>query len=259
MARKKSRLVLLASALIVVIYTIVIYAQSSQANRPNQPPAAQAEGPVIDYAGPDSPDKTDSSLTGTERDRRHAKSGTYDRAGSLPIKEDPNMWPVNLSSHWWLHLPALPVAQSDTIVVGSVTGSHAFLSNDKHVVYSEFYLQVEQMLKDGTQNINLGDVITTTRYGGIVRFPSGRKYVYRLSRQAWPATGSRYVLFLRRNQSGDFDILTGYEIRNGEAEPLDGSDKGHPLQFQKYAGTPEAAFLEEIRTTILNSTAGEHP
>ncbi|HVG90488.1 MAG TPA: hypothetical protein VNB54_03265, partial [Alphaproteobacteria bacterium] len=196
--------------------------------------------------------------TGDDQNKRRAKSASYDRQNSLPIKEEPGIWPVNLSSHWWLHLPALPVTQSDAIAVGAITGNKAFLSNDKHAVYSEFSLQVEQVLKDGTQSINPGAVITTTRFGGIVRFPSGTKYVYRLSRQSWPATGSRYVLFLRKNQSGDFDIVTGYEFRDGVAKPLDGTDLPGALPFQKYAGTLESVLLGAIKHAVASSTAGEH-
>jgi hypothetical protein len=117
---------------------------------------------------------------------------------------------------------------------------------------------VEQTLKDETKSINPGDAITTTRFGGIVRFPSGTRYVYRLPKQAWPATNGRYVLFLRKNKSGDFDIVTGYEFRQGVAEPLDGTDLPRSLPFQKYAGTPEPALLDEIKTAITNSTSGEH-
>jgi hypothetical protein len=259
MTRIKLKAFVLACAFAALIYGAVIYAQSSQPGNVSKPSRTVAEGPVVDYAGPDSPDSSnDLNLTGTERDRRHAKSASYDRPNSLPIKEEPGTWPVNLSSHWWLHLPALPVTQSDAIALGTITGSRAFLSKDKHAVYSEFSLQIEQILKDKTQNINPGAVVTTTRYGGIVRFPSGTRYVYRLSRQAWPSIGSRYVLFLRKNRSGDFDIVTGYELRDGVTEPLDGTDLPSALPFKKYAGTPEPMLLDAIKSALANSAAGEH-
>lgn len=257
MARNKFTYVMLASTLALLAPTIVLHSQSS--NRANKPPQASAEGPVIDLA---TSNATDSNANlgepGGDREKRRAKSASYDRQNSLPIKEEPGIWPVNLSSHWWLHLPALPVTQSDAIAVGAVTGNRAFLSNDKHAVYSEFSLRVEQVLKDGTQSINPGAVITTSRFGGIVRFPSGTKYVYRLSRQAWPVTGSRYVLFLRKNQSGDFDIVTGYELREGKVEPLDGTDVPGALPFQKYAGTTEPALLDAIKSALATSASGEH-
>jgi hypothetical protein len=259
MARKKFTHVILASILALLVYTVVIYAQSSRANSASKPRQAAADGPVIDLP---TSNATDSNAnlgeTGGDQGKRRAKSGTYDRPHSLPIKEDADITPLDLSSHWWLHLPALPVDQSDAVAVGSITGSRAFLSNDKCAVYSEFSLQVEQVLKDGTQSINPGAVITTTRFGGIVRFPSGRRFEYRLARQSWPATGSRYVLFLRKNQSGDFDIVTGYELRGGQAEPLDGTDLPGALPFQKYAGSPEPGLLDAIKSALANSAAREH-
>jgi hypothetical protein len=257
MANKVFKRTTLASIFALLTCTVFIYAQSVSANRANKVPLVPVEGPVVDFTPPNSPDTADSSRTADERARRHAKSATYDRPDSLPFTEDPAITPVILSSHWWLHLPALPVSQSDAIAVGSVTDSRAFLSNDRHAVYSEFSLQVEQVLKDGTQSISTGTVITTTRFGGIIHFASGRRYAYRVPRQGWPATGSRYVLFLRKNQSGDFDIVTGYELREGKVEPLDGADGGS-LPFKKYAGTPEPSLLDEIKTAITNSNSGEH-
>jgi hypothetical protein len=259
MARKKPTYVMLASILALLTYTIVSYAQSSRTNSASKPAQTAVDGPVIDFPASAAADSSAAlGAIGDDREKRRAKSASYDRQNSLPIKEEPGIWPVNLSSHWWLHLPALPVTQSDAIAVGAITGNRAFLSNDKHAVYSEFSLWVEQVLKDGTQSINPGAVITTTRFGGIVRFPSGTKYVYRLSRQAWPVTGSRYVLFLRKNQSGDFDIVTGYELREGKVEPLDGTDVPGALPFQKYAGTPEPALLDAIKSALATSASGEH-
>lgn len=260
MARKKSTYVMLASVLALLTYTVILYAQSSQTNSASKSPLAPVEGPVIDLPTSNAID-SNANLggPGDDREKRRAKSGSYDRPGSLPIKEEPGTWPVNLSDHWWVKLPALPVDRSDAIAVGFITGGRAFLSNDKHAIYSEFYLQVEQVLKDGTQSINPGAVITTTRFGGIIRFPSGTRYVYKLSLQGWPATGGRYVLFLRKNQSGDFDIVTGYEFREGMAEPLDGI-QGYrvALQLQKYAGTPEPDLLAAIKAALATSPSGEH-
>jgi hypothetical protein len=256
----KTKAFLLASILTILMCGVmIIRAQSFQTESISKTPQSVLDGPVVDYAGPNSPDtNADINLTGTERDKRHAKSASYDRANSTPIKEDAGTAPLSLNSHWWLHLPALPVTQSDAIAIGNVTGSRAFLSADKHAVYSEFPLQVEQILKDSTQSISVGASITTTRFGGIVRFPSGRKYVYQISRQAWPATGSRYILFLRKGLTGDFDIVTGYELRNGTAQPLDGTDLPGALPFQKYAGASETDLLEAIRIALAASAQGEH-
>jgi hypothetical protein len=139
MARKKFTYVMLASTLALLAPTIVLHSQSSQSNRANKPPQASVAGPVIDLPTSNAIDSNANlGEPGGDLEKRRAKSGTYDRPKSLPIKEDPDSWPVSLSDHWWLHLPALPIAQSDVVVVGAITGSRAFLSNDKHAIYSEF-------------------------------------------------------------------------------------------------------------------------
>jgi hypothetical protein len=105
--------------------------------------------------------------------------------------------------------------------------------------------------------LSLGFPIITTRAGGVVRFPSGKTQKYTFVDQGWPVTGKRYVLFLAKNESGDFNIVTGYEFRDGIAEPLDGgSGAGATKHLRQYARTSEPAFLEIIKNAIANSTVG---
>src|SRR5258708_32167306 len=78
-----------------------------------------------------------------------AKGRRYDRPKSPPITELPacdDVLPLN--AHWWLGIPALPVPQSDAIVIGEVLGGRAYLSNNRSVVYSEFPVLVEDVLKN---------------------------------------------------------------------------------------------------------------
>jgi len=246
----KLKTAILAAALIFGVFAVIPYAQQT-----TTAPATAPQEPTVDFPSPD--EKPPVFLT-SEQEKRRAKSAIYDRPKSLPIKETPGMTYIPLSDHWWLRLPALPVAQSDAVVLGVIADCHAFFSNDRHVVYSEFSLEPEQILKDDTNSVSLGFPVTTTRLGGVVRFPSGRTQTYHRLKQSWPIPGRRYVLFLRRNEAGDFDIVTGYEFRDGTAQPLDGTPgikTEHELR--KYEGTSEAALLELIKTAIANSP-GEH-
>lgn len=69
--------------------------------------------------------------------------------------------------------PALPVIDSDAIVIGEVVEAQAHLSNDLGGVYSEFTTHVSQVLKqDSKTTIALDSLITAERPGGRVRFPS---------------------------------------------------------------------------------------
>jgi hypothetical protein len=135
------------------------------------------------------------------------------------------------------------------IVIGSAAGSRSFLSVDKHAVYSEFTFHVDEVLK-GKQIVSLGDLLTTTRFGGVVRFATGTTYIYRISKQGWPVTGRRYVLFLSKNQSDDFDIVTGYELRDGVAQALDGALEPATFRLRKYDGKPEPTLLNDIEALI---------
>src|ERR1700755_2170007 len=56
-----------------------------------------------------------------------------------PIIELPgNIEPLPLAAHFWIGLPALPVAQSDAVVLGEVIDRRANLTEDGTGVYSEF-------------------------------------------------------------------------------------------------------------------------
>ena len=96
MGRKKFIHIMLASILALLVYSVVIYAQSSPANRANKSPLAPVEGPVIDLPTSNAADSNANlGEPGGDQEKRRAKSGTYDRPDSLPIKEEPGSWPVN--------------------------------------------------------------------------------------------------------------------------------------------------------------------
>jgi hypothetical protein len=161
--------------------------------------------------------------------------------------------PLPINDHTLIRLPALPIAESDVIVMGKVTDAQAHLSDDKTGVYSEFPVEVSEVLKDTAKSISIGSTISTTRTGGAVRFASGKVQEYRINRQGMPVSGSQYVLFLKREEAGDFTILTGYELSNGIITPLDGEDTSDPraaLSFAYYSNVAEAQFIQDLRSAI---------
>ena len=98
--------------------------------------------------------------------------------------------------------PALPIAKSDIIVVGEVVTAEAHLSEDKSSVYSEFGVRVINVFKS---NISLaGSQIMVERLGGYVKYPDGRRLLYRVGTGGMPAVGRRYVLFLKSLSSTRF-------------------------------------------------------
>jgi len=183
--------------------------------------------------------------------KRQAKSKRYDRLPTGRIIEAPfdvDELPVNV--YWWKGLPGLPVAESDAIVVGYVRDAHAYLSNNRSVVYSEFSLRVDEILKEAAKRLSEGQTIVAQRLGGAVIFPSGKVQHYRVSKQGFPQTDEKYILFLKSNGQ-DYDIITGYAIGSGQVIPL---DQGANLPFASYQGKSVDYFLTEIKQAISAST-----
>lgn len=144
-------------------------------------------------------------------------------------------------------LPAVPVSQSEAILVGSVVDAQAYLSNDKTGVYSEFNVAIEEALKNSASApLAVKSIVSMEREGGAVRFPSKGKYLYRISGQGMPRVGKRYVFFLKASEPPQtFEIITAYELRGGKVIPLDSSQ-----QFDAYKNVEEAVFLDGLRNAV---------
>ncbi|HEU4714638.1 MAG TPA: hypothetical protein VFS76_23945, partial [Pyrinomonadaceae bacterium] len=115
-------------------------------------------------------------------------------------------------------------------------------------IYSEFQIKLDTVIKNDPANeVRVGQPLIVERSGGRVRLPSGKIVVSWVRNQNMPEPGKRYVLFLthsfqaRDDAPKDFNILTGYELRNGLVFPLDDI---HP--FTNYRGTAESAFLKDL-------------
>jgi hypothetical protein len=137
--------------------------------------------------------------------------------------------------------------------VGTISDARAHLSDDKNSVYSEFSVTIKEVLKNNTGlSLAVGDSVTLERKGGRVRYPSGHVSWFYVVGQGLPQLNAQYVLFLKTaNEERLFDILTGYEIRNGRIEPLDYSPG--VVGFQHYSGSDVTAFMNEMRTNIANA------
>jgi hypothetical protein len=147
--------------------------------------------------------------------------------------------------------PALPVAESDIVVVGTVGTGQAHLSENKKNVFSEFTLIVENVLKSKTSSVVQGSVLTIDRIGGHVKYPSGQKVLYRIFGMNMPQIGSRYLFFLTsKHNKEDLSILTGYELTQDGAAPL---DEELP-QVRSLTGVSENDILQRVRNLVRNSS-----
>ncbi|MGB9181763.1 MAG: hypothetical protein WCB68_21210 [Pyrinomonadaceae bacterium] len=156
--------------------------------------------------------------------------------------------------HWPPGFPELPVAESDAVVIGVACKATAHLTEDETGLYSEFTIRIDEILKtDGQASLSTGDSIIADRLGGRVRYPTGEMGQFSIGGFGMPREGKRYVLFLKRGgEDEDYQIVTGYELRQGRVYPLDRSSSNE-TNFDIYANSDEASFLNKIRATAAKS------
>lgn len=198
--------------------------------------------PVTDF---DAPEPTDPKI----REKRSAKDGKFE-SSDLVIDDSADI--VTSTSHWAAELSAIPANKSDVIVVGNVTNAQAYTSHSKTHVYSEFTVQVVEVIKNDVSNpITVNSSIDVDRIGGRVRFPNGRVGQYFIIGQHMPEVGKQYLLFITKSDGkGDYNILTGYEIQDGIIHPLDHPSTGHPITTRE--GSNATSFLNEVRAAVAN-------
>lgn len=138
--------------------------------------------------------------------------------------------------------PALPVSKSDVIVIAEVLNAESHRSENKLNIFSNFEVRVSEVLKGS--NLSAGGIINVQRIGGFVKYPDGRKVLFRLTGNGMPAVGGRYALFLN-SRDEDYVIITGYELGAEGVMPLDDS-----RQFERYQGENENDFIKALRDAV---------
>lgn len=201
--------------------------------------------PTLEYQK-HQPDK----LSAKQKERRKK----YNNRNAPRVSESSDL--IYSTNDWYVGLPALPVAKSKGIIVGEVVQAEVQLSEDETNVYSEFTIQIADVLKnDSSFSLGVGNSVVAERLGGRVRLPSGKVIVARTDKQDLPRIGKRYVFFLSKDTHGDFRILTGYELRDGRVYPLDNLRPGHPIMA--YTGTAEVSFFADLNTVLANPSISQ--
>jgi len=172
-----------------------------------------AATPVVDLA---------SSSSAALSPERLSKSRRYDNEWIVKSEIDPSI--KNVVREPLEDISDLPTDKSELIVEGRVTNSAAFLSSDKGAVYSEFTVEVSDVLKDTSGfNVKTGHSIVTERFGGRVKYQNGQIIRYGIVGQGSPAQGRNYLFFLSRAEQGNYNILTAYELQGNKVQALDGA------------------------------------
>jgi hypothetical protein len=146
---------------------------------------------------------------------------------------------------------ATPTDTSDAIIIGTVSSSSSYLNNSKRGIYSEFKVEIQQILKG--QRISIGQSIDTVRVGGRLRLPSGKILVRNRTGYSYPLHGRQYLFFLKEFDTHDseyFKIVTGYELSAGKVvASIDTDDTGN--QFGQYKGMDEVQFISVVKKEML--------
>jgi hypothetical protein len=233
----------LAAFLGLIAIATFVTSQKVFSNSPliliNQEQTDESQIPVTDYLAPKPTDPA-------ERSKRKEKSRRYSSKVNR-IKDEPSIALITSSESSIEWIPALPVTLSNAVIIGEITNSEAYLSDDRNGVYTEFTVRIEEVLKsDGELPLVPGATIIAEREGGGVRFPSGHVQRYVVSGEGMPKVRSRYTLFLKSNGPGqDFRLLRGYELRNGLVFPLD--------KFVKdaaYKNMDQDVFINKVHSVI---------
>jgi hypothetical protein len=198
---------------------------------------------------------SDTTVVGTDR---LLKNSRYDNEGIVKSEVDSSI--ANVVREPLEHISDLPADKSDLVVEGTVTGSAAFLSNDKGAVYSEITVHVSDVLKDSSNlNVKIGDSILTERFGGRVKYPNGQIVRYGIVGQGFPAKGRKYLFFLSRAGEGNYNLLTAYELQGNKVQALDGArvnlGRGK-WAFDKHNHEDYQAFRKATEQAIQNAPAG---
>jgi hypothetical protein len=244
------------TAVLLIVFTLTVAASVTTLQGANQAATSQGGGnapqggagqrfkshfPVVDY---DAPEESDPD----KQKERKEKGKRYDHSF---VSKHPSLESSEAVFHtdWYRYLEALPVGQSRSIVVGVVKSSEAHLSDDKTGVYTEFAVEIREVLKGEGGNLTVGKLVHADRPGGYVRYPGGHVELYRFADLNMPAVGGEYLFFLTRpEQSHNYEVLTAYEFSPRGVIPLDSL-----VLFQAFTGTERGTFLSKVRELIKTS------
>lgn len=235
----RKTLFLLMAVFITLVITVIGALQEKSA-KPEQAKIKTADFsqfPTVDLSNP----VADSTEPKTNA-KKAAKQRRYNK--KQIVSNIPGKGTVHFGNDWDAGLTGIPANQSDAVVVGKILGSAAYLSEDKGAVYSDFTVQVDEVIKNNSNTPLLpGSSITADRLGGVVKYGHDLSRLYRVVGQDLPRVGRCYVLFLKSTgEESDYSITLGYELRENKVFLLDEIPVTAP-----YAGVDASTFLKVVK------------
>ncbi|MGI8641504.1 MAG: hypothetical protein ACR2MG_16360 [Pyrinomonadaceae bacterium] len=248
---------------LITVTTVIIYSQSSSSLAlPVKQQGDEVNVPVasLNELLPDNPkEKVKREKKNKKRNLKFASEGQGDSKRFMLTDKSQSSY-GSFSSHDPAE-PAIPAKQSDAVIIAEVKDAKAYLTEDKTSIYSEFTVNAIDILKNTTaEEINFGNLVTVSRGGGALRFPSGKTIVNLFDGKPMPRIGRKYIFFLKYdNEVNDFSIITAYEVKQEQIIPLDGlQQNGTVVQQlaaqQSYSGSSELDFVSQVREAIANNS-----
>ena len=240
----------------LIFFALGAFFTLAQTSAPTSPAAPQySSGPVTNY------DSAVPDFSDVLRFRRGERYNT-------PNPSLPELGEGSETESWDLpetHFKKdpMPFDGSDAVVVGTVSAGHAYLSNDKRSIYSEFKFKIREGIKTpSAQYLQAGDSIDIQRKGGAIRLQSGKVLVRGALADSMPLVGKRYLLFLKYDQATeDYGILTGYELEGNEIYRLDDLSYGESnhqkiIHTLRKEGVTEDQFLDRAKSKLSRKNGG---
>jgi len=109
-------------------------------------------------------------------------------------------WPQNDSAEGYFHEL---VCHADAAVVGVISSAQSNLTDDRSLVFTDYEVEVSEVIVDKPGGLSNGQVIVVSRPGGRVSVP-GRQLVAKLDAFKQLEEGSTYLLFLNSTPAGEY-------------------------------------------------------
>jgi hypothetical protein len=245
---KLKKLIIIAMAVLVATSTTLLVSFRTEGQTSKIEPDIEQKRKEIRKRFPtaryDEPEEEDIA----RRARRQLAGKRYENAGglvdsTLPIAEDEER---RLFTDQFISVPAIPIKESELIVIGKVLEAAAHLSDNKKNVYSEFTVQIDEILKDTNGKIKKEGSITVDREGGFVEYKNGLRRFHAIADLGMPQVGGKHILFLRnRDKSPNYEIINGYELKDGGVRNLTGS-----TESTSYFGMDQTVLLSKVRMAV---------
>jgi hypothetical protein len=228
--------------LTITMAAIGLFAMSGQTQRPKAPTKNDDATPVREL---------------TVKQRQHSK--LYDKSprSGKPLSDSPSDLNLTITTSW-VEVPGdspststetflkAATCEAQAIVIGHVQDKTSLLTEDGRFVFTDYQLQVDEVIKDNPEApIGLGSVATISRPGGAVEL-NGK--AFRLLDKAYQPmeVNGRYLLLLRIIPStGAYQALNSnasFELKDNKVGRLTKGVLPYSFSYDENA----AAFVAQV-------------